>query len=98
MKSNRGLLTDKDIKVLTRFWNQKSFRKISKKELEGDSTKMQTLLLALKGRTRSEIDTIRKRKTGYYTNLEGPEYYIKCASQEDLEYAISIAPKTYNLK
>lgn len=98
MKSNRGDLTDKDIKVRTMFWNRKSFRKISKKELEGDSTKMQRLLLVLKGRTRSEIDTIRKRKTGYYTNSEGPEYYIKCASQRDLEHAVSIAPKTYNLK
>lgn len=98
MKSNRGNLTEEDIKVLTRFWNQKSFRKLSKKELERDSTKMQKLISALKGRTRSEIDTIRKRKTGYYTNLEGPEYYIKCASQRDLEHAISIAPKTYNLK
>lgn len=49
MKSNRGILTDKDIKVLTRFWNQKSFRKLSKKELERDSTNMQKLLLALRG-------------------------------------------------
>lgn len=98
MKSNRGKLTDEDIKVLTRFWNQKSFRKISKKELERDSTKMQKLLSALKGRTRSEIDTIRKRKTDDYTKLTEPEYRIWYASQKDLEHAISISPKTYNLK
>ena len=96
MKSNRGILTDEDIKVLTRFWNRKSFRKISKKELERDSIKMQELLLALKGRTRSEIDAICK--TNQYKKLKEPEYRIRCASQEDLEYAISIAPKTYNLK
>ncbi|WAX09508.1 hypothetical protein BT638P1_00033 [Bacteroides phage BT638P1] len=96
MKSNRGILTEEDIKALTRFWNQKSFRKISKKELERDSTKMQNLLSALKGRTRSEIDTIRE--TGDYTKLEEPEYYIRYASQRDLEHAISISPKTYNLK
>lgn len=96
MKSNRGILTEEDIKALTKFWNQKSFRKISKKELERDSTKMQKLLLALKGRTRSEIDTIRK--TGDYTKLEEPEYYIRYASQKDLEYALSISPKTYDLK
>ena len=96
MKSNRGNLTDEDIKVLTRFWNQKSFRKLSKKELERDSTNMQKLLLALKGRTRSEIDEIRK--TDWYAKLGDPEYYIKQASQRDLEHAISIAPKTYNLK
>ena len=96
MKSNRGNLTDEDIKVLTKFWNQRSFRKISKKELERGSTKMQTLLSALKGRTRSEIDAIRE--TDDYTKLTEPEYYIRYASQRDLEYAISISPKTYNLK
>lgn len=96
MKSNRGDLTDKDIEVRTRFWNRKSFRTISKKDLEKSSTEMQKLLSALKGRTRSEIDAIRK--TGDYTKLEEPEQYIKCASQEDLEYALSISPKTYNLK
>ncbi|WAX09734.1 hypothetical protein BT638P6_00029 [Bacteroides phage BT638P6] len=96
MKSNRGILTEEDIKVLTKFWNQKSFRKISRKELERSSTKMQTLLSALKGRTRSEIDAIRE--TDDYTKLEEPEYYIRYASQGDLEHAISISPKTYNLK
>lgn len=96
MKSNRGKLTDEDIKALTRFWNKKSFRKISKKELERDSTKMQKLLSALKGRTLSEIDAIRK--TDEYAKLEEPELYIRYASQESLEYAISISPKTYNLK
>lgn len=96
MKSNRGNLTDEDIKVLTRFWNQKSFRKLSKKELERDSRKMQKLLSALKGHTRSEIDAIRK--TNQYTKLEESECCIRYASQKDLEYAISIAPKTYNLK
>lgn len=96
MKSNRGNLTEEDIRVRTRFWNQKSFRKMTKKELEKDSIKMQKLLLALKGRTRSEIDEIRKVRR--YTKLEEPELYISYASQESLEYAISIAPKTYNLK
>nr|DAE54721.1 MAG TPA: hypothetical protein [Caudoviricetes sp.] len=95
MKSNRGKLTDEDIKARTRFWDRKSFRKISKKELEKSSTEIQKLLLALKGRTRSEIDAVRKRN-GY--TIEGPEYYIKHASQRDLEHAISISPKTYNLK
>lgn len=96
MKSNRGELTDEDIEVRTRFWNRKSFRTISKKDLEKSSTKMQKLLLALKGRTRSEIDAIRK--TDDYTKLKEPEYYIRYASQKDLEYALSIAPKAYNLK
>lgn len=96
MKSNRGILTEEDIKARTKFWNQKSFRKISKKELERSSTKMQKLLSALKGRTRSEIDAIRK--TNDYTKLAKPECYIKYASQRDLEYALSISPKTYHLR
>ena len=96
MKSNRGILTDEDIKARTRFWDRKSFRRISKKELERDSTNMQKLLLALKGRTRLEINAIRK--TNRYTKLTDSECRIRYASQEDLEYAISIAPKTYNLK
>lgn len=96
MKSDRGILTEEDVRVLTKFWNRKSFRKISKKELERDSTKMQKLLSALKGRTRSEIDAIRK--TNGYTKLGEPECHIKYASQKDLEYALSISPKAYNLK
>lgn len=95
MKSNRGILTDEDIKARTRFWDRKSFRRISKKELEKSSTEMQKLLLALKGHTRSEIDAIRKM---YGYTIEEPEYHIRWASQRDLEHALSIAPKTYNLK
>lgn len=34
MKSNNGILTEKEIQERTKFWNQKQFRTWSKKELE----------------------------------------------------------------
>ncbi|QIG65600.1 hypothetical protein SJC25_38 [Bacteroides phage SJC25] len=94
MKSDKGILTEEDIRIREKFWNQKSFRKLSKREIEKDSTKMQKLLSALKGFSLSEIETIRKS----YGYAKLPECLIKQASQKDLEYAISISPKTYNLK
>lgn len=96
MESNRGILTEEDIRIREKFWNQKSFRKLSKREIEKSSTKMQELLSALKGFTLSDIAKIRKSYG--YVKLSKPEYCIKRASQKDLEYAISISPKTYNLK
>lgn len=96
MKTNRGILTDECIKDRTKFWNKKSFRTFSKKELERDSKSMQLLILALKGLTLSEIAEIRKKS--WYTKLSVTEHSIRRASQSDLNYAISIAPKCYNLK
>lgn len=34
MKSNNGILTEKEIQERTKFWNKKQFRTWSKKELE----------------------------------------------------------------
>lgn len=34
MKSNNGILTEKEIQSRTKFWNKKQFRTWSKKELE----------------------------------------------------------------
>lgn len=96
MITNRGILTDEDIKALTKFWNKKSFRTFTKKELERGSKKMQLLVLALKGLTLSEIAEIRK-KNGYQ-KLSVEEHRIRMASEKDLAYAISISPKCYNLK
>ena len=44
MKSNNGILTEKEIQARTKFWNKKQFRTWSKKELERTSTDMQKLL------------------------------------------------------
>lgn len=96
MKTNRGILTEDDIKKSTKFWNKKSFRTFTKKELERDSKRMQLLVLALKGFTLSEIAEIRKKDE--YAKLSVMEHRIRIAFQSDLDYAISISPKSYNLK
>lgn len=96
MKTNRGILTEDDIKKRTKFWNKKSFRTFSKTELERDSKRMQLLILALKGFTLSEITEIRKKNE--YRVLSETEGLIRLTSESELDHAISIAPKCYNLK
>ena len=100
MKSSNGILTEKEIQARTRFWNKKQFRTWSKKELERTSTDMQKLLVAIKGFSMDEIKAIRKldRHSSDSYFKEGPKYIIWTAYQEDLDYAISIAPKTFKVK
>ena len=56
MKSNNGILTEKEIQARTRFWNTEQFRTWSKEELERTSTDMQKLLVAIKGFSMDEIN------------------------------------------
>lgn len=107
MKSNNGILTEKEIQERTKFWNKKQFRTWSKKELERTSKDMQNLLVAIKGFSMSEIETIRKSDVdSFRAYMGGFRAYgkddLKCiicmADQKDLEYAISIAPKTFKVK
>jgi hypothetical protein len=100
MKSNNGILTEKEIQARTKFWNQKQFRTWSKEELERTSTDMQKLLVALKEFTIAEITAIRMLHGRNYRvyNKEDPEYIVRWAYQKDLDYAISIAPKTFKVK
>ena len=91
MKTNEGILDNKELEKRTKFWNRKTFRTFSKKELERDSNKMQKLLAALKFFTKDEIQEIHGLRyappkiTAYYT--------VWSASTRDLEFAISILPK-----
>jgi hypothetical protein len=100
MKSNNGILSEKEIQERTKFWNKKQFRTWSKKELERTSTDMQKLLAALKEFSADEIEAIRKLDDysirAYRVN--NPKYIIRWADQRDLDYAISIAPKTFKVK
>lgn len=101
MKSNNGILTEKEIQARTKFWNKKQFRTWTKKELERTSTDMQKLLVAIKEFGMDGIEAIRKldeyRIRTYYKN--GSKYHIiRWADQSDLDYAISIAPKTFKVK
>lgn len=107
MKSNNGILTEKEIQARTKFWNKKQFRTWGKKELEKTSKDMQNLLVAIKGFSMDEIKDIRKlEECGYKAYVyslraygkKSPEYTICTAAQKDIDYAISIAPKTFKVK
>lgn len=100
MKSNNGILTEKEIQERTKFWNKKQFRTWSKKELKRTSEDMQNLLAAIKGLSVDEIKAIRKSDVNSFGAYgKGDPMGIICmASQKDLEYAISIAPKTFKVK
>lgn len=100
MKSNKGILTEKEIRKRTKFWNKKQFRALDRKELERTSTDMQKLLAALKEFSLDEIEAIRKLdpygSNPYYE--KGPKHIVRMADQRDLDYAISIAPKTFKVR
>ena len=100
MKSNNGILTEKEIQARTKFWNKKQFRTWTNKELERTSTDMQKLLVAIKEFTMDEIKAIKKLNSYSFMACRGDD--SKCvvwlANQRDLDYAISIAPKTFKVK
>ena len=100
MKSNNGILTEKEIQARTKFWNKKQFRTWSEKELERTSTDMQKLLVAIKGFSMNEIETIRNSDVGGFRahRKDDSKCVIWLANQRDLDYAISIAPKTFKVK
>lgn len=100
MKSNNGILSEKEIQKRAKFWNKKQFRTWSDKELERTSKDMQKLLVAIKEFSMDEIKSIRKLD-GYSIRayrVNDPKYIVRWADQKDLDYAISIAPKTFKVK
>lgn len=100
MKSNNGILTEEEIQERTKFWNKKQFRTWSKKELERTSTDMQKLLVALKEFSMGEIETIRLLNSYSFRacGKNDPKFIVWLAYQKDIDYAISIAPKTFKVK
>ena len=88
MKTNKGILSDEELKERAGFWNKKQFHTWTKKEMNRDAAKMQKILAAIKDLTLEEIYAERKKYRGS----------LRCASLEDIEYAISIAPKTFRVK
>ena len=99
-KFNQGTMSNKELDKLTKFWNKKQFRTWSKKEIERDSNNMQALLTVLKETTAAELATILKLNSYEIMKypLESKEYIIWTANKKDLDYAISIAPKTFKVK
>ena len=100
MKSNNGILTEKEIQARTKFWNKKQFRTWGKKELERTSTDMQKLLAALKEFSMDEIEASKKLNSYSFRacGKNDPKFIVWLAYQKDLDYAISIAPKTFKVK
>ena len=89
-----------DFEKRNRFWSKKQFRTWSKKELERTSTDMQKLLATLREFSADEIKAIRKSNEysfGVY-HRDNTKYIVRMADQRDLDYAISIAPKTFKVK
>ena len=99
-KFNQGTMSNEELDKLTKFWNKKQFRTWSKKEIERDSNNMQALLTVLKETTAAELAAILKMNSyeimAYH--VKSKEYIIWTANKKDLEYAISIAPKTFKVK
>lgn len=89
MKSNQGILDDKEMAARRRFWNKKGFfGEPTKKQLERDSMKMQKLVKALKTFSLEEIKEIRaKRWPG--VSFTRDMYLVLNASESDFNHAIS---------
>ena len=99
-KFNQGTMSNEELDKLTKFWNEKQFRTWSKKEIKRNSKNMQALLAALKETTVSELASIQKMHS--YGIMKYPvkskERIIRNAGRRDLNYALSIAPKTFKVK
>ena len=88
MKTNKGILSDEELKKRTGFWSKKQFRTWTKSEMNRDAANMQKILAAIKDLTVEEIYAERKACRSFWFDL----------SARDIEYAISIAPKTFKCK
>ena len=94
MKSNNGILDSKELEKRTKFWNKKTFRTFTQKELNRDSLKIQNVLAAIKDLTLEEIkaESNKSMRNVYHIST------LQSASWENIEYAISIAPKSFKVK
>ena len=93
MKSDNGILDSKELEKRTKFWNKKTFRTFTQKELNRDSLKIQTVLAAIKDLTLEEIKAeYNKPRYGYHIST------LQVTSWKNIEYAISIAPKSFKVK
>lgn len=99
-KFNQGEMSNEELDKLTKFWNKKQFRTWNKAELERSSKSMQALFAALKEVTEAELKIILKMNRYEIKNypVKSKEYIIWTANKKDLEYALSIAPKTFKVK
>lgn len=99
-KFNQGEMSNEELEKRSKFWSKKQFRTWNKKALEKDSTKMQKLLVALKEFSMDEIKAIRELDVDSFKayGKKDPEYTVRKADRRELDYALSIAPKTFKVK
>ena len=99
-KSNQGDINNEDLTKREKFWGKKQFQTWSKKELERSNLKTQSLLNALKETTHAELLKIRRMDSYQMCkyHVKSKEYIIWMSEAKDIEYAISIAPKTFKVK
>ena len=99
-KFNQGTMSNEELDKLTKFWNKKQIQTWSKSEIERSSKNMQALLAALKETTAAELATILKMDSDEIMKypVKSKEYIIWKADENDLDYALSIAPKTFKVK
>ena len=94
MKSNNGILDSKELEKRTKFWNKKTFRTFSKRELESSSRNTQKLLAAIKDLTLEEIKAEHAKPILHGVSVST----LQVAYWKNIEYAISIAPKSFKVK
>ena len=89
MKSNQGILDDKEMAKRQRFWNKRGFfGEPTRKQIERSSMKMQNLVKALKTFSIEEVTKMRAtRYPGKYFTKD--MYTVWRASESDFNHAIS---------
>lgn len=88
MKSNQGIIDDKEMAARRRFWNKKGFfGEPTKEQIERDSMKMQKLVKALKTFSPEEVKEIRAAiwAKGFTPDM----HTVRNASESDINHAIS---------
>ena len=89
MKSNQGIIDDKEMAARRRFWNKKDlFGEPTRKQLERDSMKMQRLVKALKTLSFGEVKKIRAKRWPSMPFTDDM-YTVRNASKSDINHAIS---------
>lgn len=88
MKSNQGIIDDKEMMARRRFWNKKGFfGEPTKKQIERSSMKMQKLVKALKA---FPFERVMEIRTAIWTNDFSPDMHtVRNASESDFNHAIS---------
>lgn len=89
MKSNQGIIDDKEMAARRRFWNKKGFfGEPTRKQIERSSMKMQKLVKALKTFSPEEVNSIRAKRWPSIS-FTSDMYLVRSASESDFNHAIS---------